>query len=713
MHIKDLIGNVPRELIESIEDRGISELTPPQSMSVEYGLTSGNNFVVAAPTASGKTLIAEIAAINSIIGNRKRAVYIAPMRALVREKYMEFRNAYPYLKIAMSVGDLDSLDRWLEDYDMVFASTEKFDSLIRHGLGWLEDIGCIVIDEVHMLDDESRGPTLEVLISKLRRLCRNAQIIALSATIGNSKEIAGWMNAELIESNYRPVPLERGIEINGKAIYDTGREERLDSKSRIPEVRITEDTLRKSKQVLAFYSTKRNAEAGSERLGGIVARYLSDEDKKRLALLSDEILGVLGKPTSQCERLAKAILSGTAFHHSGLVNTQRELVEDAFKEGLLKAICSTTTLGYGINMPAHTVLIRDIVRYGERSGSEYIGINEVTQLFGRAGRPKYDKAGRAFMIARSESEAHDLYNRYILSDLDPITSKLGVLPVMRTHMLAFVATRFLTSEESILDFMNGTFYGYRYADSLELKSIIGRVLAELSEWGFLERKGSVYNATRIGHKVSELYIDPLSARWMIDSIPRITDDISILFMISNTLEMRPYAKATEEAEEKYMQYNSMVDNSIARYDESEYLYYDPIRPFSNALMLNDWIGEKGERDITSKYKTTPGALFAKITNADWLLYAGSELARIMGTNSIKLLEMRIRVKYGIKKELMDLIRLEQVGRVRARMMYERGIKRTSDIRKPESQEAMKVMFGKEIAGRIIVQVTGLGDVKTG
>jgi helicase len=284
---------------------------------------------------------------------------------------------------------------------------------------------------------------------------------------------------------------------------------------------------------------------------------------------------------------------------------------------------------------------------------------------------------------------------------------------MRTHILAFIATKFLTSEEAILDFMNSTFYGYQYSDSKELRAIIGKVLAELSGWGFLEKRGSVYNATRIGHRVSELYIDPLSAKWMIDSIPRITDDISILFMISNMIEMRPYVKATEEAEERYMQYRSMVDNSSARYDGGEYAYYDPVKPFSTALMLNDWVGEIVERDIMSKYRTTPGALFTKITNADWLLYAGTELARLMRHNGVKMLEMRIRVKYGIRKELMDLIRLEQVGRVRARMMYERGIRKASDIRMPESQAAMKSMFGKEIAGRIIAQIPDTGDVKTG
>ncbi len=706
MNVKDLVGKVPDELIESLVKRGIAELTPPQKLAVEYGVTNGKNFVVAAPTASGKTLIAEMAMIRSVIWDGKKTLYIAPMRALVREKYEDFRRDYPFLKVAMSVGDLDALDRWLADYDVIFASTEKLDSLIRHGLGWIDRIGCIVVDEVHMMDDQGRGPTLEILVSKLKRLCPGAQILALSATVGNAKELAEWLSAELVESDYRPVLLERGIEVNGKVVYDTGREDRLESTSRMPEIRITEDTLKKGKQIIVFYSTKRNAEAGAERLASSASKSLSTEDRKYLSSLSEKILGVLGRPTMQCEKLAKTVLSGTAFHHSGLVNEQRQLIEDAFRENRIKAVCSTSTLGLGINMPAHTVLVRDLTRYGEGSGSNYIGINEVTQLFGRAGRPKYDKSGRAIIIAKSNAEAQDLYNRYILSDLEPVTSKLGIQPVLRTHVLAFVATRFLTSEESIMDFMNSTFYGYQYSDSGELRRMVGDVLGELEEWRFLEKIGSVYNATRIGHRVSELYIDPLTAKWMIDSMPKITDDISVLFMISNTAEMRPYVRATEEAEERYFEYQEMVDNSIARYDQSESMFYDPVKPFSTALMLNEWISEKVEREIMKDYRTTPGALFVKVTNADWLLYSAMELAKLSRINAVKLLEMRIRVKYGIRKELMDLIRLEQVGRVRARMMFNNGIRKAHDIRKPEAQEAMKSMFGKETAGKIIAQVTG-------
>ncbi len=706
MNINDLTTKLPKEIVESASKRGISILTPPQENAVSEGLLDGKSLVIASPTASGKTLIAEMAMVRSVIWGMKKAVYVAPMRALVREKYLEFKEAYPFLKSAMSIGDLDSLDRWLEEFDIIFVSTEKFDSLIRHGLGWLEQIGCVVIDEVHMIGDQGRGPTLEILISKLKRMSSSAQLVALSATVGNAKEIADWLCAGIVESDFRPVPLEKGIEFNGTVQYDSGREEKLDSQNKLAEVRVVEDTLRKGKQAIVFYSTKRNAEAGAERLSKTISKSLSNEDAESLKGIGGEVLEVLSKPTLQCERLAKVIAGGAAFHHSGLVNEQRNMVEDSFKSNKIKVICATTTLGLGINLPAHTVLVRDTFRYGE-FGSSRIGVNEVTQLFGRAGRPRYDRYGRALLIAQSRSVAEELYERYLVSGLEPVNSSLGILPILRTHILAFVATGFLTSKEAMLDFLNTTFYGHQYSNSSEMRTIIERILDELEAWGFVSKRGSVFSPTRIGERISELYIDPLSARWIMRFIPKITDEISVLYMVSNTVEMKPHVRPNEDAVEKFVSYQDLFSDIANDPDSDGLMEYDPVKPFATALMLNDWINEKAEREVIKSYRTTPGALFSKVSNADWMLYASTEMAKLMKINARKLLETRIRVKYGIKKELLDLIRLEQVGRVRARAMYDNGIKSVSDLRDPKSEATVKRLFGNEIAAKILAQVPGL------
>lgn len=702
MQASELRGRVPSEMLESMAQRGIKGLTPPQELAIKRGLLSGASMVVASPTASGKTFVAELAMLRWVLGYGKKAIYVAPMRALVSEKFEEFKAAYPFIKIAMSIGDLDSLDKWLADYDIIFVSTEKLDSLIRHGLDWLDNVGCVVFDEVHMLDDVGRGPTLEVLITKLRRLCEHAQLIALSATIGNAKELAAWLHAELVESEYRPVKLDRGVVFKDKAYY-LDAEEALAGSSAMPESRVLQDTLARKKQMLVFLSTRRNAEASAEKAAQVVESALTSKEKEQLAQLSSQVLHVLGRPTAQCERLSKIVAKGAAFHHSGLVNAQRKLVEDAFRNNVIKVICSTTTLGFGVNLPAHTVLVRDTSRYSDGAGAEKLSVNEVTQLFGRAGRPKYDTEGRALLIARSRAEIMDLYERYINSDLEPIRSKLGVLPVLRMHVLGFVATQMLKTREGMLSFLDETLYGFQFSNTRELEELLADVLKQLESWGFISRQGSVYMPTRIGHRISELYIDPLSARWLLDALPKARDEVAYLFAVCNTLEMRPYVRTTEEANELFFDYESMLEGTGANFDDS-YGYYDPVKPLSTALMLRDWIDEKLERDIVKSYGTTPGVLFAKQTNADWLLYAASELAKLSHINMTKLLELRVRAKYGIRKELLDLVRLEQVGRVRARLMYDSGIRRVSDLRLPGSAEKVERLFGKETAKRILDQL---------
>ena len=703
MRIDDLKGRLPDELREAAKRNGIDELTPPQELAVGKGLLGGKSMVIASPTASGKTFVAEMAMITSVIWHEKKAVYVAPMRALVNEKYSDFKRDYPFLKIAMSVGDLDSLDLWLDKYDIIFASTEKLDSLIRHGLPWLDSIGCVVLDEIHMIDDYGRGPTLEILTARLRRECRNAQIIALSATIGNAKEIGDWLGSEVVESGYRPVPLRKGVTLKNSIVYEDGEERMHCDGNELPEIKVAKDTFHRSKQLIIFYSTKRNTEAGAERMREITAALLSESEKKELEKVSETVLHALGKPTAQCEKLARLVKDGIAFHHGGLVNRQRNAVEEAFKSNYIKALCSTTTLAMGVNLPAHTVLVRDTSRYEAGEGSVKMGVNEVTQIFGRAGRPRYDTEGRALIMAKNEGELEDLMKRYITAKLQPVVSKLGVLPTLRTHILAFVASGFLSRLDSIVGFLGETFYGYEYGSTTELKSISRSVLEELEEWKFVEgTEHEVYRATKLGKRVSELYIDPLSAKWMVDALPEARNELGLLYTITNTLEMRPYSRLTEEAEAGFAEYWSRI-GAEAGYPES-LSYDDPERAFSTALMLRDWANEATESEIVEKYAETPGSLFTKLNNADWLLYSCGELARIIKAgSSSKILELRIRVKYGIKKELLDLVRLEQVGRVRARMMYERGIRKVADLREERARQIVDNLFGKEIGKAILDQ----------
>ncbi|MDO8660516.1 MAG: DEAD/DEAH box helicase, partial [Candidatus Woesearchaeota archaeon] len=148
--------------------------------------------------------------------------YIVPLIALANDKFKDFKRKYEHIfRVTQSSGDLDTNDGYLSDYDLIICTAEKLDSLTRHHAPWLSRIGCIILDEIHLLNDTARGPTLEILITLLRQLVPHAQIIGLSATIGNPEELATWLDAELVQDTWRPVPLHKGVYCEGTITFDT------------------------------------------------------------------------------------------------------------------------------------------------------------------------------------------------------------------------------------------------------------------------------------------------------------------------------------------------------------------------------------------------------------------------------------------------------------------------------------------------------------
>jgi len=220
MELKSIKDRIPKELYRILE-KEINVLRPAQAKAIKKGLLERKNLLVCTPTASGKTLIAELAALKSVLEGNGKAVYIVPLKALASEKYRDFKKRYGTVaKIALSIGDIASSDYYLVEYDIIIVTAEKLDSLIRHHAPWLSLISTIIVDEVHLLNDPGRGPTLEILITILRQLLKKVQIIALSATIGNPEELAKWLKAELIKDNWRPVKLYKGVYLDGEIEFE-------------------------------------------------------------------------------------------------------------------------------------------------------------------------------------------------------------------------------------------------------------------------------------------------------------------------------------------------------------------------------------------------------------------------------------------------------------------------------------------------------------
>ena len=466
-----------------LEKSGFVDLNPVQKEAVDAGLLEGKSLVVAAPTASGKTLIAEIATLNTVLGQGKKVVYIVPLRALASEKYDDFREKYSSLgiKTAMSIGDLDQSDPWLSKFDVIVVTSEKLDSLLRHGIGWIDQVGLVVLDEIHLMTDPGRGPTLEIIATKMKG---NRQLLGLSATIRNYEEIAEWLDAAPVKSDYRPVKLYSGVFLDSEVHYQPKKPSLKVKNEYPPAVEIAEHTVGMGKQALMFVSTRKNAEALSEQMGKIIRRRLSPEELDKLGKISRKILGAVEKPTMQCEKLAGVVSHGVAFHHAGITNEQRKLVENGFREGVVKIIAATPTLAAGVNIPAYRVVIRDLKRFSSGYGMDYLPVLEAQQMLGRAGRPKYDTEGEAIMIAKNKGEARHLWDTYVKGEPEDIQSKLGVETVLRTHVLALVASG-NTSKQDLFEFFSGTFYAHQYKDASSLNGKIEKVLGLLKDYRFV------------------------------------------------------------------------------------------------------------------------------------------------------------------------------------------------------------------------------------
>lgn len=216
MLLLDVKDKIPQKLYEVLSSE-ITELRPSQEKAVKAGLLEGKSLLICTPTASGKTLIAELASLTAILSRQSKAVYIVPLKSLATEKYKDFKKRYgAFIKVALSIGDIDSAETYLSDYDLIICTSEKLDSLLRHRSPWISLVSVVVVDEIHLLNDPGRGPTLEILITMLRQILKKVQIIALSATIGNPKELAKWLAAELVMDTWRPVKLHQGIYFDGK-----------------------------------------------------------------------------------------------------------------------------------------------------------------------------------------------------------------------------------------------------------------------------------------------------------------------------------------------------------------------------------------------------------------------------------------------------------------------------------------------------------------
>ncbi len=463
------------------------------------------------------------------------------------------------------------------------------------------------------------------------------------------------------------------------------------------------DTVKKKKQAFIFVNTKASAEKCAEDI--------SEELDKTPAceLIAEKILNILGSPTKQCKRLANCVKKGSAFHHSGLHSKQREIIEDEFRLGNIRFISATPTLAAGLSMPAFRAIIRDVQRYGRR-GMEFIPVLEFLQMAGRAGRPEFDDFGEAIVIAKSESEKEGLVEKYLLGEPEEIYSKLAVEPVLRTYVLSLINSGEFNTFDDLMSFFKETFWAFQFKDLKQLGATIKKMIKLLIEWEFIQEVENKFRATYSGKRIAELYIDPYTAQELVKGLKRAGEKITLLALlqlICNTLEMRPLLNVTTKDFEKLQEKSLLHENEFLSPEPSEFEseYEDWLKSLKTALMMHEWCEEADEDFLMKEYNVRPGETRSKINLADWLLYALSELARIEQKQNLlaQINKARTRLKYGVKEELLPLLKFKGIGRVRARKLFNNKIQDVKDVKNTEFS-ALKKILGEKPAQGLKLQV---------
>ena len=793
---------LPEDFVQFVEnDWGIKTLHPPQAEAMP-SILAGRNTMLCIPTASGKSLVAFMGLVNQIMTRNvgSRGIYIVPLKALASEKLEELKQLGGSLglKIGLGIGDAPNEAKQIDDCDILVCTSEKLDSLMRSKSEVLRRVSVVVADEFHLVNDSHRGPTMEINLARIRHLLPEAQIITLSATVGNSQDLADWLDSDLIVSQWRPVSLEYAtlaeLDLEPRAIQkselstasDLGPPRTLEGpKSHVAWAALS-DVYEQDGQLLVFVAARRSAQSEAKKLGQRMHKYLSKNNPEVLPALK-ELSEKLSRSSNSAmgDTLAECVKGGVAFHHAGLRHTQRSEIENAFKNRILYCLCATPTLAAGVNLPARRVLIRDLKRF-EDGMSRLLPVMEVRQMLGRAGRPRYDPVGEAWLACKGgdpRQVADDIADRYIHGPVEDISSKLAAEPAMRFHLLSSIATGGLNTRKKIGDFFSGTYLGHSQTNSY-LQENIDSMLKWLVDKRFVRRTnvGSIeenwddetpswvdaaqsasgvsfsksksrepteatfgfqrassisvgnsqsfdtealdneYEATPMGERVAQLYIDPLSADILLDGLRRAVRRIVRQSLPVTSFSLCHLVAATPDfislwPKSSELDFGSKLRQKAALV-EDELLIESPIDERAMGLVKSAWCTEfwyeeRDLRDIEKELGVSPGDVYSRTDLMAWLLLAAREVllrddvfaeehlgyvAELAG-----MLELtRARVRAGCKEDLLQLVQVRNVGRNRARTLSEMGVRTPADLLAMSNSELDKLK-SKRGWGPILVE----------
>lgn len=653
--------NLPDDIKEIINTAYpyIKEFNPAQKAVIESGyLDDKSNYIICIPTASGKTVLGVLPALKTIL-NKGKAIYAAPLLSIQNEKVKEFKA---FEKHGITVGKHPSSS------DLSVMVFESFDALTRFSWDALRDVDTLIIDEFHMIGEYSRGPTLESAITRAKIINPSMRIIALSATLRNIEEIEGWLEGKCVEHDYRPVPLNKEV-LDGEMFNTKNKNDVI--------VKIVEKAIKDDSQALSFVSTRRFTESLATFVAKKIKNKINVKQKKKFKEVADKLLEVPKNkgslPTTTCIKLAEAAEKGIAFHHAGLFNEQKEIIEEEFRKGNILMISATPSLMYGVNLPSKVVAIRDTTRWTS-NGPQPIPVFDYEQMSGRAGRPQYDDVGYSYLIAKTNDEAINLQDYYIYGEIELTNSKLiENKDAIYKQIIAQIASSLSKDLDELVDFFEKTLYGYQMNNNPSMSLFASDSLKWELETAlqFLLQNG-IIRATPEGLKTTEFGNLIANSNYAVETAVKIKEYITSMDKF-NVPEFIYALSETPDLPLITFKGRKNKDPVQEKMSEMGLFAVDIGNSEATTVSLIEWINERSEFEIENRYGVYSASTRRSAYEASRLVKFAKNTSEVLGDYSM-LKEydyLSARLYYGVKEDIIPLVvGVKRLGRKRARNITE-------------------------------------------
>ncbi|XP_054019304.1 DNA polymerase theta [Dryobates pubescens] len=747
---------LPKAVLDKYHSLGVVQMFEWQAECLMLGrVLEGKNLVYSAPTSAGKTLVAELLILKRVLETRKKALLILPFVSVAKEKKCYLQALFQEVDVRVEgyMGSMSPAGHF-SALDVAVCTIEKANSLVNRLIeeNKMDSLGVVVVDELHMLGDSHRGYLLELLLTKVRYVTEKVakrkakksspgfsgiQIVGMSATLPNLGLLASWLDAELYCTDFRPVPLKEWVKI-GSHIYDSSMnlvrefQPKLQLKGDEDHVvSLCYETVCDGHSVLLFCPSKN----WCEKLADIIAReFYSLQQAESSAKTSacaqtavdregiEEVLGQLKRSVSGLDSVLQRTLPwGVAFHHAGLTFEERDIIEGAFRQGLIKVLAATSTLSSGVNLPARRVIIRT-----PTFGGKLLDTLTYKQMSGRAGRKGVDTEGESILVCKPSERSKG--TALLQGSLKPVCSCLlrregeGVASSMKRAILEIIVGGVANTPDDVQTYASCTLLasslkgGKRGHEKAQDKAQTGSIeacVAWLLENEFIQVlesgsdvKAKVYHPTHLGSATLSSSLSPTEAMEIFADLQRamksfvLENDLHIVYLVTpvyeewTTIDWYQFFCLWEKLPASMKRVAELVGieegflarsvkGEIKAKTEKQHRQMAIHKRFFTSLALLDLISEVPLKDMTKKYGCSRGQLQSLQQSA--ATYAGmiTVFCNRLGWHNMELLlsQFQSRLSFGVQRELCDLVRVSLLNAQRARTLYNAGFLTVADLAK--------------------------------